>query len=72
MSHRLSRNVSRLSVSMSCTRLNASRKRPRPYYDLNQLGVASWRRLQLEFIVVFSRCGSGGRLTRAFVSRRKF
>jgi glycine/D-amino acid oxidase-like deaminating enzyme len=28
--------------------LNASRKRPRPYYDLNLLGIDNWRRLQLE------------------------
>jgi glycine/D-amino acid oxidase-like deaminating enzyme len=28
--------------------LNASRKRPRNYYDLNLLGIDNWRRLQLE------------------------
>jgi glycine/D-amino acid oxidase-like deaminating enzyme len=29
--------------------LNASTKPSRPYYDLNLLGIAGWRRLQLEF-----------------------
>ncbi len=28
--------------------LNASRKQPRAYYDLNLLGIEGWRRLQLE------------------------